>query len=146
MTDLLTEWAAAALAAEGSISEDAGRPNMALDIVCHEGDLHEALDLPRAAREHWQQVLDVMVGFLGRRLKQPGTLTIGDDSGAQWRFGDGEPHTSLHADGYELLRGMFSRRSQGQIAGWRWQPAPPERVQRVGVFGPRDDDQPTPAR
>lgn len=146
VADLLAEWASAGSTVEGSITDDASRPNMALDVVCHEADLREALTLPPPAREHWQQVLDVMVGFLGRRLKQPGTLTIGDDSGARWRFGTGEPRTSLQVDGYELLRGMFSRRSQRQIAAWRWQPAPPERVQRVGVFGPRDDDQPVPTR
>ncbi|MGH3603960.1 MAG: hypothetical protein ACRDQI_08015, partial [Pseudonocardiaceae bacterium] len=36
-------------------------------------------------------------------------------------------------------------RSQRQIAGWAWMPAPAERQQRFGAFGPREDDQPIPA-
>ncbi|MDQ2883941.1 MAG: hypothetical protein M3Y48_23020, partial [Actinomycetota bacterium] len=80
----------------------------------------------------------------GRRLKQPGTLMIRDEHDQEWRFGAGEPQTMLTIDGYELLRGTFSRRSQRQIAGWDWMPAPAERLERFGAFGPREDDQPIP--
>ena len=142
---LLAEWDLVAPRAQASCAGEVRGPNLGLDIICHEGDLHEALGLGRPERDHWQPALDVMVGFLGRRLKQPATLVIREGHGQQWHFGDGEPRTMLTIDGYELLRGMFSRRSQRQIAGWDWIPAPAERLQRFGAFGPREDDQPIPA-
>jgi hypothetical protein len=72
-------------------------------------------------------------------------VVIRDEHDQQWCFGAGEPRTMLTFDGYELLRGMFSRRSQRQIASWGWRPAPPETVECFGAFGPRQDDQPIPA-
>lgn len=42
---------------------------------------------------------------------------------------------------YELFRGRFSRRSQAQLAAW---PVPAEQIDELGVFGPREDDQPIP--
>jgi uncharacterized protein (TIGR03083 family) len=145
ISELLAEWDLVGPRAESSCAGEVRGPNLGLDIICHEGDLHETLGLGRAERDHWQPALDAMVSFLGRRLKQPGTLVIRDGHGQEWSFGDGEPWTMLTVDGYELLRGMFSRRSQRQIAGWDWAPAPAERMQRLGVFGPREDDQPIPA-
>jgi len=85
-----------------------------------------------------------MMGLLGRRLRQPGTLVIRDEQDQEWRFGEGDPHTLLSTDGYELLRGTFSRRSQREIAGWNWTPTPAVRIHRFGAFGPREDDQPIP--
>ena len=84
------------------------------------------------------------MSLLGRRLRQPGTLVIRDEQAQEWRFGEGDPQTLLNTDGYELLRGTFSRRSQRQIAGWNWTPAPAARIRRFGAFGPREDDQPIP--
>lgn len=144
ISELLAEWDLVGPKAEPSCAGEVRGPNLGLDIICHEGDLHETLGLGRPKRDHWQSALEVMVGFLGRRLKQPGTLVIRDEQGQEWRFGEGEPRTMLTADGYELLRAMFSRRSQRQMANWDWTPAPAERVQRFGAFGPRDDDQPIP--
>ncbi|MGH3573985.1 MAG: maleylpyruvate isomerase N-terminal domain-containing protein [Pseudonocardiaceae bacterium] len=145
ISELLAEWDLVGPRAQASCAGEVRGPNLGLDIICHEGDLHETLVLGRPERDHWQPALDVMVGFLGRRLKQPGTLVICGGHGQQWHIGDGEPQTMLTIDGYELLRGMFSRRSQRQIAGWAWMPAPAERLQRFGAFGPREDDQPIPA-
>lgn len=144
ISELLAEWDLVGPRAESGCAGEVRGPNLGLDIICHEGDLHEALGLGRPERSHWQPALDVMVGFLGRRLKQPGTLVIRDEHDQEWRFGEGEPRTMLTIDGYELLRGTFSRRSQRQIAGWDWMPAPPARMERFGAFGPRHDDQPTP--
>jgi uncharacterized protein (TIGR03083 family) len=144
--DLVEEWQRASAVIEPGLMEAPTGPNPVLDIVCHEGDLCEALGRPRPPRNGWLPVLEILVGWLGRRLKQPGTLVIRDETGAEWTFGSGAPDTTLRVDGYELLRGMYSRRSQRQIAGWDWTPAPAERLHRFGAFGPRDDDQPVPAR
>lgn len=134
MGELLAEWELIAPTVELSLT----------DLICHEGDLHEALGLPRPDRDHWQPVLEAMMGLLGRRLKQPGTFVIRDEQDQEWCFGEGDPHTLLSADGYELLRGTFSRRSLRQIAGWNWTPTPAARIHRFGAFGPREDDQPIP--
>ncbi len=142
--ELLAEWALVGPTVELSLTGDVRGPNLAADIICHEGDLHEALGLPRPDRHHWQPVLEAMMGLLGRRLRQPGTMVIHDEQDQEWRFGEGDPHTLLSADGYELLRGTFSRRSQRQIAGWNWTPTPAARIHRFGAFGPREDDQPIP--
>jgi hypothetical protein len=82
---------------------------------------------------------------LRKRLRHNATLLIRDDEGQQWSCGSGEPTTLLRVDGYEILRAMHSRRSQRQIAAWDWTPSPVQHViERVGYFGPRDDDQPIP--
>jgi len=142
--ELLAEWELVGPTVELSLTGEVRGPNLAADIICHEGDLHEALGLPRPDRHHWQPVLEAMMGLLGRRLRQPGTLVIRDEQDQEWRFGGGDPHTLLSSDGYELLRGTFSRRSQRQIAGWNWTPTPAARIHRFGAFGPREDDQPIP--
>ena len=83
--------------------------------------------------------------FLRKRLRHGATLVIHDEQGQQWSCGTGEPATLLQADGYELLRACYSRRSQRQIAAWNWTPTPStELIKRFGFFGPREDDQPIP--
>jgi hypothetical protein len=54
-------------------------PNLAADIVVHEGDMREALGFPRADREHWEPLLHVMMGVLGRRLRHSTALVIRDE-------------------------------------------------------------------
>ncbi|ORW10499.1 maleylpyruvate isomerase family mycothiol-dependent enzyme [Mycolicibacter longobardus] len=146
VAELLDEWQNASPAVESSLPEKHTGPNLAADVICHEADLREALGLSRTDREHWQPFLDVMGYYPGRRLRDTGTLVISDELGQQWRCGSGESVTELRADGYELLRGVFSRRSRRQIAAWDWSPEPSAQlVDGFGAFGPRDDDQPIPA-
>jgi uncharacterized protein (TIGR03083 family) len=144
--ELVTEWELVGPTVESSlVRARVDAPNLAADIVVHEGDMREALGFPRADREHWQALLEVMMGLLGRRLRRSTALVIRDEHGQEWRCGSGGPVTLLRADGYELLRGTFSRRSQRQIAEWDWTPAPrAPMIERFGAFGPRDDDQPVP--
>lgn len=145
VVELLDEWEHAAPAVEASLPERHTGPNLAADAICHEADLHEALGLPRTDREHWQPFLDVMAQLPGRRLRDTATLVLIDERGQQWRGGSGESVTVLRVDGYELLRGVFSRRSRRQIAAWDWSPAPSSAMlDGFGFFGPRDDDQPVP--
>lgn len=145
--ELLAEWHQVGPEVESSL---AGQhflgPGPAPDIICHEADLREALGLSRADREHWQRpFLEMMMLLLGQRLQHAPTVLIRDEHGQEWRCGSGQPATLLHADGYELLRAMFSRRSRRQISAWRWTPAPTRQViESFGFFGSRDDDQPVP--
>ncbi len=145
--ELVAEWDRVSPAVESSLAgqQFSGRPNLAGDVICHEADLREALGLPRVDREHWQPFLEVMMHLLGRRLRHTTTLVIRDEQGQEWRSGSGKPATLLCADGYELLRATFSRRSQRQLAAWNWTPTPAgQMIECFGVFGPRDDDQPVP--
>lgn len=144
---LLTEWEHAAPAVETSLAgQKFTGPSLAADVICHEGDLREALGLSRVDRDHWhQQFLDVFLLLLGQRLGESATVQIQDEHGQEWQCGSGEPVIRLDVDGYELLRAMFSRRSRGQISSWNWSSQPTEQViDSFGVFGSRDDDQPIP--
>lgn len=144
--ELLGEWDRVGPAAESTLTEDQiFGPNIAADVICHESDLHEAMGLPRVDRQHWHPFLNVMMGYLRSQLRGSATVLIRDEQGQQWICGSGEPTTLLRADGYELLRAAHSRRSRSQIAAWDWTPtAVPHVVERIGFFGPRDDDQPIP--
>lgn len=142
--ELLAEWESLAPRAYAQLAKTTRTPNLAYDLVCHEADLHEALGLPRAERPGWEPLLDRMARALGDQLDQPGSLEIRDETGLAWNFGSGAPKTVLRIDGYEIVRAVFSRRSQRQIAGWDWDPAPVGNLANVGVFGPREDDQPIP--
>lgn len=144
--ELLAEWDHVGPVVERSLPEQhILGPNPVADVICHEADLHEALGLPRVDREHWEPFLDLMMLFLRKRLRDNMTLLIRDEQGQQWSCGSGEPATLLRADGYELLRAAFSRRSRRQIAAWDWTRTPAgQTIERIGLFGPRDDDQPIP--
>lgn len=146
IAELMAEWDRIGPAAQGTLTDDQIRgPNLAVDLICHEADLREALGLCRVDREHWQPFLDVMMLRLGRELRHMSSLVICDEQGRQWSCGSGTPATLLRVDGYELLRASYSRRSLRQIAAWDWSPAPAEEMVRAfGVFGTRDDDQPVP--
>lgn len=146
---LLAEWQRVAPVIEGGLAglRFTG-PNVCADLICHEADLREALDLPRMDRAHWHEpFLTVMMRLLALRLRPITSVLIRDEHGSAWLCGSTEPTASLRADGYELLRAMFSRRSRRQIAEWDWSPGPdPRVVDSFGFFGPRDDDQPIPRR
>lgn len=146
VNELLAEWDRVAPAVESNIyDEQIYGPNIVADTICHESDLREALRLSRIGREHWQPFLDVMMLFLGQQLRRHPTLIVRDEHGQQWTCGAGDLTTLLRADGYELLRASYSRRSRRQIAAWNWTPTPNQRlINSFGVFGPRSDDQPIP--
>lgn len=144
---LLTEWERDGPVVESGLAgvRFTG-PNLAADLICHEADLREALDLPPVDRAHWHEpFLDVMMRVLATRLKPITSVLVHDEEGNEWLCGTAEPTSRLRADGYELLRAMSSRRSRRQIAAWDWSSTPDVRiVDSFGLFGPRDDDQPIP--
>lgn len=144
---LLAEWGQAAPTVEKSLSgQQFTGPSLAADVICHEGDIREALGLCRVDRAHWhQQFLEVLMLLLDQRLRQITTVLIRDEYGHEWYCGSGGDSIRLNVDSYELLRAMFSRRSRAQIAAWDWSSQPAEQlIDSFGVFGPRDDDQPLP--
>lgn len=99
---------------------DGGRPIIVWDRSVHLADLHEAFGLSRPAADTWEPVVEAVRPRLARIL---------DDA---------------DAPAYELFRGYFSRRSQRQLRDL-FPGASAEQLADVGVFGPREDDQPHPA-
>jgi uncharacterized protein (TIGR03083 family) len=97
---------------------DSPRPAFVWNIVVHHADLHEALGLPQVPEHFWRPVLDVLAP----------------------RFPDGLSGVPP----YELFRAGFSRRSRSQVGSWGTGLSPDE-LDELGIFGPRDDDQPVPA-
>lgn len=116
---------------------DVRTPGVLWDIAVHHADLNEALGKHQLAEQLWAPILPSIAPRVLDRL--PLTVQTGDTS-----YGAGGPVVSVSA--YELFRGLFSRRSRAQLRAW----GPPDTplgdalVDRIGVFGPRDDDQPLP--
>jgi hypothetical protein len=102
--------------------EDAERPALVWDKVVHLADLHEALGLGRPDPATWRPVAEAMRGRVGHLLGV-------------------EPLTEGDLDDYTLVRVAFSRRSRRQLREL-FPDAPSDGLDRVGVFGPREDDQP----
>lgn len=93
-------------------------PAAVFDIAAHHADLHEALDLHRMPERLWRPVVDAHGPH-----RAPDLMGTAPD--------------------YEVFRILFSRRSRQQIRAWGV--LDDEAVEKVGVFGARDDDQPVPA-
>jgi len=100
--------------------EGSDRPALVWNIAVHHADLHEALDRGTPPEEMWRPVLEAMRPSLGKNV------------GAFVEVPD-----------YELFRALFSRRSRAQVAAWDTGVAQ-ETIDGLGIFGPRDDDQPIP--
>lgn len=112
------------LAAEG--------PTPVWDLLTHEADLREALDLPRAPADTWELLLPLVVRSIGRR---PGVSGFEVRTGeGTWQVGVPSAVVTVAADDYELLRILFSRRSTEQIARVSDGAA---LLEPVTLFGPR---------
>src|SRR4051794_14413944 len=98
------------------------RPALVWNVAVHHADLHEALGKAAPPEPMWRPVVDSMRPSLG-------------DAAAAF---SGVPD-------YELFRAFFSRRSRSQIAAWATG-VDQETIDGIGIFGPRDDDQPEPGR
>ncbi|GGF45525.1 hypothetical protein GCM10011519_19290 [Marmoricola endophyticus] len=116
--DLTAELARNQEAVVASLLEDVKRAPVVYDIATHLADLHEALGLDRPAERYWQPVVDAIAQSRAAELVD-------------------------RVAPYELFRAAFSRRSRTQLRAWGTGLAD-EVLDRIGVFGPRDDDQPTP--
>jgi hypothetical protein len=95
------------------------RPALVWDVAVHHADLHEALGLGTLAEPLWLPIVDA----LGPRIAPELVGTVPP---------------------YELFRALFSRRSRAQVRSWD-DALSAEQVDAIGIFGPRDDDQPVPA-
>lgn len=143
---VLAEWASRVDAVVGALDGRAMPPNIAQDVLCHEADVVEAVGASTPPQEDWLPAARWMARGVIGRLDGPGTLVVrADGDEVRGGSGDGGALASVDVGSYELFRGLFSRRSRAQVAAWDWTGDPTPWVDRIGVFGPRDDDQPRPA-
>lgn len=115
--DLLAELGEHEDAVAASV-EGNDRPAVVWDIAVHHADLHEALGKGRLPDRLYLPVVDALTPMAG-------------------------PDVAEAVPPYELFRGLFSRRSRGQMQAWDVA-ADQERLDGMCIFGPRDDDQPIP--
>jgi uncharacterized protein (TIGR03083 family) len=94
-----------------------GSPGLAWDIAVHHADIHEALGKHRLAPALWEPVLAAQADRL--------------------------PEQADDVDAYERFRMLFSRRSRAQMRD-AFPGVADDVLDGIGVFGPRDDDQPIP--
>jgi len=114
---------------------DNPRPAIVWDIAVHHADLHEALGRPAPDEHFWKPVAHGVAPMLLSPV--PATVTVGDAT-----YGAGGPQVTV--SDYEFFRAAFSRRSRAQIRAWAGEALPPEAIDGLCIFGPRDDDQPLP--
>ncbi|TNU72888.1 maleylpyruvate isomerase family mycothiol-dependent enzyme [Miniimonas arenae] len=102
------------------------------DLLVHEQDLREALDLERAPEDTWRTLLPEVVERLGRRPAAIGFDVTTTES--TWTIGVPTTALTFAAEDYELLRVLFSRRTTFEIAALTDGVGA---LEAVAVFGPR---------
>ena len=102
------------------------------DLLVHEQDLREALDLERAPEDTWRTLLPEVVERLGRRPASVGFDVTTTES--TWRIGAPTTAITFAAEDYELLRVLFSRRTTFEIGALTDGVGV---LEGVAVFGPR---------
>jgi uncharacterized protein (TIGR03083 family) len=145
LDELVAEWDEAAPAVATRLAERTVSLPTVFDALTHEADLREAFGVGRPPERDVDAVARALAKGVVGHFAGPGTLVVrtGD---AEWSGGHGEPRFELDVEPYELFRGLLSRRSRKQMRGWRWAGAgdPDELIEKLPVFGARDDDQPVP--
>ena len=144
LESVVSEWADGVDAVVAALDAREMPPNIAMDVLCHEADVVEAVGAPAPPAAGWAPAARSVASRVVGNLDGPGTLVVRTPE-AEFTGGDGEP-TTVDVDGYELWRALFSRRSRAQVRAWDWSGDPTPWVDHFGVFGPRDDDQPRPPR
>jgi uncharacterized protein (TIGR03083 family) len=145
LDELFKEWDEVGPVVETGLADRSVSPVAVFDVITHEADLRETLGLDRPPASDVDAVVQAAGAGVLERFDGPGTLVIRAGE-HEWTGGKGEPHTVVTVEPYELLRGLFSRRSRRQMLAWRWEGDgdPDAVIENLPVFGPRDDDQPVP--
>ena len=140
LDDLVAEWAQDGPGVRDLIAQRRLPLQVVQDVLTHEADLREAFGVGRLPAEVVDAVLPKAAGPV---VKAAGSLVVRAD-GREWGGDDTTPEATLTVDGYELYRGLISRRSRAQMLAWDWTGDAEHYVDRLPVFGPRHDDQPIP--
>jgi len=104
--------------AVAAAAADSPRPALVWNIAVHHADLHEALGLPPLPDRLWMPIAEALA-----------------------------PRADALTDAvspYEKFRALFSRRSRAQMQAWGTA-LTAEELDELCIFGPREDDQPTPS-
>lgn len=143
--ELAAEWGEHAPVVAATLAEGDGSLKVMYDAFTHEADLRETFGLGRPP----QTAVDMLAGTLGRdvvgNFTGSGTLVV-QAGELELTGGHGQPRIMLTIDPYELVRGVISRRSRSQMRAWDWAGCADldELIDRLPVFGVREDDQPVP--
>lgn len=138
---VLDEWEAASGAVEQVLRGQQPPLPLLHDLITHEADLRGALGTGRPPEQAWQASLALLLRGLRRIAEGRGTLQVRCPEGTG-QAGAGEPWTTATvSDGYELWRGIMSRRSRAQLAAWDWSGQEADAwIEGLSVFGPRETD------
>jgi uncharacterized protein (TIGR03083 family) len=141
VADNLAEWERLSPSIERSLagSPSGRRAMIAHDVTHHEADILGALRAGRPPEQVWRMMLEDAGKGLARRYALPGEFII-DVGDREWRFGEGEPVTSVLVDPYELWRAIVGRRSAAQMAAWKWDGEPHPFIEFLPIFPPRVTD------
>ena len=92
------------------------------DLAVHLDDLREALDIGMRPHSLISQTgFDLYLRWLSARLRSRSLPAVRlTDGQHEWVAGDGEAHTSVHADRHDLFRMITGRRSAAWISSLRW--------------------------
>jgi uncharacterized protein (TIGR03083 family) len=140
VADMLDEWAKLSPEFEGLLTaapeEISGQA--LFDAMTHEHDLRNALGVP-GARD--SEAVDIAWDWIAGARTRGGLpairmITETDDIVA----GAGEPHATVEASRFELLRAATGRRSASEVASYRWDPGPePELLLAGPIFSLRTE-------
>ncbi|MGK2950301.1 MAG: maleylpyruvate isomerase family mycothiol-dependent enzyme [Acidimicrobiales bacterium] len=142
--EVCAEWADRGPELDEVVAE-AGRSMgfVALDCWTHEQDLRAAVGVGALHDDELiPGVLDLALGAFGRRYSKGGgpRLRLVVD-GEERTIGVGEVGATLTTTPYELLRTIFGRRSQAQIAAADWSgPAVPDAQAAIHLFDLPEQD------
>jgi len=141
---VVAEWAEVGPLAKEALAERRMPVQLVHDVLTHEADLREAFGIGPLPVDVVEAALPKVARLLVAGAAKDGALVV-TAGGHELRGGspDTEP-TTVTVGPYELYRGLFSRRSRAQMRAWAWSGDAERYVDRLPVFGPRDDDQPIP--
>ena len=145
LDELIAEWDEVGPVVEAGLADRTFGPIPVFDALTHECDLRETFGLDRPPSQDVEAVACTAAKGTVKGFSGPGTLVVRAGE-HEWTGGGGEPRTVLTVELYELFRGLISRRSRRQMRAWQWDcdGDPDELIERLPVFGARDDDQPVP--
>jgi uncharacterized protein (TIGR03083 family) len=145
LEELFKEWDEVGPVVEAGLADQSFSPILVFDVITHEADLRETFGLGRPPASDVDAVVQAVGAGVLQRFDGPGTLVVRAGE-HEWTGSEGEPRTVVTVEPYELLRGLISRRSRRQMRAWQWESDgdPDAVIEKLPVFGARDDDQPVP--
>lgn len=139
LDELLDEWARSSAEIEPIVVMFPGRsgPQFVMDAATHEHDLRGALSKP-GERDSAATAIGVefAIGSWVRGVKRAGLPLLAVEAGSRrWVTGEGDAHTTLSGEPFELMRAATGRRSLEQIKALDWD-ADPEPYLATFAWGP----------